>query len=172
MSRSIAELDGVESQCCLWQAESLLWSLATPSTSCNIALKATASTTPGKFQSQKESLSHCEKPGSGQHRLCLLFVPLPRLADIFFLLQNFEVKADDLEPIMELGRGAYGVVEKMRHVPSGQIMAVKVELMFCFPSAAHAFVHLNCEPAPSTKDCSRNVSLALPAFSQRLTTLV
>ncbi|XP_045155652.1 dual specificity mitogen-activated protein kinase kinase 6 isoform X1 [Echinops telfairi] len=39
--------------------------------------------------------------------------------------QNFEVKADDLEPITELGRGAYGVVEKMRHVPSGQIMAVK-----------------------------------------------
>ncbi|XP_045038225.2 dual specificity mitogen-activated protein kinase kinase 6 isoform X2 [Desmodus rotundus] len=39
--------------------------------------------------------------------------------------QNFEVKADDLEPIAELGRGAYGVVEKMRHVPSGQIMAVK-----------------------------------------------
>ncbi|KAG5202797.1 hypothetical protein JEQ12_002380 [Ovis aries] len=39
--------------------------------------------------------------------------------------QNFEVKADDLEPIVELGRGAYGVVERMRHVPSGQIMAVK-----------------------------------------------
>ncbi|KAM4691646.1 dual specificity mitogen-activated protein kinase kinase 6 [Rhinophrynus dorsalis] len=39
--------------------------------------------------------------------------------------KNFEVKADDLEPIEELGRGAYGVVEKMRHVPSGQIMAVK-----------------------------------------------
>uniref|UniRef100_A0A674NDV8 mitogen-activated protein kinase kinase n=1 Tax=Takifugu rubripes TaxID=31033 RepID=A0A674NDV8_TAKRU len=38
---------------------------------------------------------------------------------------NFEVKADDLEPIEELGRGAYGVVEKMRHVPSGVIMAVK-----------------------------------------------
>ncbi|POI27282.1 hypothetical protein CIB84_008966 [Bambusicola thoracicus] len=41
--------------------------------------------------------------------------------------ENFEVKADDLEPISELGRGAYGVVEKMRHMPSGQIMAVKVE---------------------------------------------
>uniref|UniRef100_A0A6I8SDU6 mitogen-activated protein kinase kinase n=1 Tax=Xenopus tropicalis TaxID=8364 RepID=A0A6I8SDU6_XENTR len=39
--------------------------------------------------------------------------------------KNFEVKADDLEPIEELGRGAYGVVEKMRHVPSEQIMAVK-----------------------------------------------
>lgn len=40
--------------------------------------------------------------------------------------QNFEVKADDLEKIEELGRGAYGVVEKMRHVPSGVIMAIKV----------------------------------------------
>ncbi|KAG9467219.1 hypothetical protein GDO78_015400 [Eleutherodactylus coqui] len=39
--------------------------------------------------------------------------------------KNFEVKADDLLPIEELGRGAYGVVEKMRHVPSEQIMAVK-----------------------------------------------
>uniref|UniRef100_A0AAQ4RM56 mitogen-activated protein kinase kinase n=1 Tax=Gasterosteus aculeatus aculeatus TaxID=481459 RepID=A0AAQ4RM56_GASAC len=38
---------------------------------------------------------------------------------------NFEVKADDLEQICELGRGAYGVVDKMRHVPSGLIMAVK-----------------------------------------------
>jgi len=40
--------------------------------------------------------------------------------------QNFVVKADDLEQIGELGRGAYGVVDKMRHVPSGVIMAVKV----------------------------------------------
>ncbi|KAG8544696.1 hypothetical protein GDO81_022043, partial [Engystomops pustulosus] len=38
---------------------------------------------------------------------------------------NYEVKADDLLPIEELGRGAYGVVEKMRHVPSELIMAVK-----------------------------------------------
>ncbi|XP_077359143.1 dual specificity mitogen-activated protein kinase kinase 6 isoform X2 [Festucalex cinctus] len=40
--------------------------------------------------------------------------------------KNFEVKADDLERIGELGRGAYGVVDKMRHVPSGVIMAVKL----------------------------------------------
>ncbi|KAI3359205.1 hypothetical protein L3Q82_002729 [Scortum barcoo] len=39
--------------------------------------------------------------------------------------QNFVVKADDLEQIAELGRGAYGVVDKMKHVPSGVIMAVK-----------------------------------------------
>ena len=45
---------------------------------------------------------------------------------MLFLEQNFEVKADDLEQIAELGRGAYGVVYKMRHVPSGLIMAVKV----------------------------------------------
>lgn len=41
-------------------------------------------------------------------------------------VQNFVVKADDLEQIAELGRGAYGVVDKMKHVPSGVIMAVKV----------------------------------------------
>lgn len=36
------------------------------------------------------------------------------------------MEADDLEKISDLGRGAYGIVEKMRHVPSGTIMAVKV----------------------------------------------
>ncbi|KAK6328415.1 hypothetical protein J4Q44_G00003930 [Coregonus suidteri] len=39
--------------------------------------------------------------------------------------KNFVMKADDLEQIDELGRGAYGVVDKMRHMPSGLIMAVK-----------------------------------------------
>lgn len=50
---------------------------------------------------------------------------------------------------MELGRGAYGVVEKMRHVPSGQIMAVKVELTFPkhFLSAVCTFVHPQCKSA-------------------------
>ncbi|XP_030339884.1 dual specificity mitogen-activated protein kinase kinase 3-like isoform X2 [Strigops habroptila] len=39
--------------------------------------------------------------------------------------KNFEVEADDLVAISELGRGAYGVVEKVRHTQSGTIMAVK-----------------------------------------------
>ncbi|KAF5293601.1 hypothetical protein FQA39_LY03086 [Lamprigera yunnana] len=39
--------------------------------------------------------------------------------------KTFDVEADDLEKICDLGRGAYGVVEKMRHLPSGTIMAVK-----------------------------------------------
>ncbi|XP_017772011.1 PREDICTED: dual specificity mitogen-activated protein kinase kinase 6 [Nicrophorus vespilloides] len=37
----------------------------------------------------------------------------------------FDVEADDLEKICDLGHGAYGYVEKMKHKPSGTIMAVK-----------------------------------------------
>lgn len=40
--------------------------------------------------------------------------------------KTFVVEADDLEKICDLGRGAYGIVEKMRHIPSQTIMAVKV----------------------------------------------
>merc|ERR1719300_1845519 len=39
--------------------------------------------------------------------------------------QKFEIEADDLESICELGRGAYGVVEKMKHKRTGTILAVK-----------------------------------------------
>ncbi|KAL8175400.1 UNVERIFIED_CONTAM: Dual specificity mitogen-activated protein kinase kinase 3 [Gekko kuhli] len=39
--------------------------------------------------------------------------------------RNFEVEADDLVSIQELGRGAYGVVEKVWHEQSGTTMAVK-----------------------------------------------
>ncbi|KAL1489133.1 hypothetical protein ABEB36_014076 [Hypothenemus hampei] len=39
--------------------------------------------------------------------------------------KTFVVEADDLEKICDLGKGAYGIVEKMRHKPSGTIMAVK-----------------------------------------------
>ena len=42
--------------------------------------------------------------------------------------RTFEVAADDLEVIAPLGRGAYGVVEKMRHRPSDTILAVKVRI--------------------------------------------
>lgn len=39
--------------------------------------------------------------------------------------RTFEVEADGLERICDLGRGAYGIVEKMRHVQTGTVMAVK-----------------------------------------------
>lgn len=41
------------------------------------------------------------------------------------------MEADDLVTISELGRGAYGVVEKVRHAQSGTIMAVKVRTPPC-----------------------------------------
>lgn len=44
--------------------------------------------------------------------------------------RSFIVRADDLEKISDLGQGAYGFVEKMRHVPSDAIMAVKVSSLF------------------------------------------
>ncbi|XP_053132561.1 dual specificity mitogen-activated protein kinase kinase 3 isoform X1 [Hemicordylus capensis] len=39
--------------------------------------------------------------------------------------KNFEVEADDLVSVLELGRGAYGVVEKVWHEKSKTTMAVK-----------------------------------------------
>ena len=40
--------------------------------------------------------------------------------------QTFGIEADDLEAICVLGRGAYGVVEKMKHKQTNTILAVKV----------------------------------------------
>ena len=79
----------------------------------------------------------------------LLFSFLLHYASV---LQNFEVKADDLEPIAELGRGAYGVVEKMRHVPSGQIMAVKVALTF--PACCFSSLWCFCLSVPGARQLS------------------
>ena len=39
--------------------------------------------------------------------------------------ETFDIEADDLEAICELGRGAYGVVEKMKHKKTNTILAVK-----------------------------------------------
>ncbi|PIO66746.1 hypothetical protein TELCIR_11528, partial [Teladorsagia circumcincta] len=39
--------------------------------------------------------------------------------------EEIEIAAKDLEVLEELGKGGYGVVEKMRHRQSGIIMAVK-----------------------------------------------
>ncbi|XP_066588893.1 dual specificity mitogen-activated protein kinase kinase 3 [Prorops nasuta] len=39
--------------------------------------------------------------------------------------KTFVVEADDLETLCTLGRGAYGIVEKMKHKQSDTIMAVK-----------------------------------------------
>lgn len=40
--------------------------------------------------------------------------------------QHWDFTAEDLKDLGEIGRGAYGSVNKMVHKPSSQIMAVKV----------------------------------------------
>lgn len=40
--------------------------------------------------------------------------------------KEINVEARELVVLEELGRGAFGVVEKMKHTPSDTIMAVKV----------------------------------------------
>ena len=40
--------------------------------------------------------------------------------------QTFECSSDDLLEEVELGRGAYGAVYRMKHKPTGTVMAVKV----------------------------------------------
>lgn len=50
---------------------------------------------------------------------------LDKKATITIEDKTFEVEADDLEKIADLGRGAYGVVEKMKHIKTGTVMAVK-----------------------------------------------
>lgn len=39
--------------------------------------------------------------------------------------KTFEVEAEDLVKIADLGRGAYGVVEKMKHIKTDTVIAVK-----------------------------------------------
>lgn len=46
-------------------------------------------------------------------------------------LQSFECDPKDLVEEKELGRGAYGAVYRMRHEPTGTIMAVKVRPVIC-----------------------------------------
>ena len=44
--------------------------------------------------------------------------------------QSFECAAEDLIEEGELGRGAYGVVLKMKHKHTGTLMAVKVSFNY------------------------------------------
>ena len=50
---------------------------------------------------------------------------------IFIFIQDYQCSTDDLIEICELGRGAYGVVEKMRHKQTDIEMAVKVKEISC-----------------------------------------
>ncbi len=40
--------------------------------------------------------------------------------------KTFEIKAQDLIRLATLGSGAFGIVDRMEHHPTGTVMAVKV----------------------------------------------
>jgi len=68
-----------------------------------------------KFDIRPEPEAPSPQPPSG----------LDSRATITINNEMFEIEAADLESLDTLGRGAYGVVEKMRHRQSNTIMAVK-----------------------------------------------
>lgn len=53
--------------------------------------------------------------------------------------QTIEIEPANLETVQELGRGAYGIVEKVKHIPTGLEMAVKVRLVNQFDSELNNF---------------------------------
>lgn len=68
----------------------------------------------------------------------------------------FEVDADDLEPICELGRGAYGVVEKMKHRSTGTIMAVK-RIAATFNSEEQKRLLMDLDISMRSSDCQYTI---------------
>lgn len=70
--------------------------------------------------------------------------------------QEVEVSADDLELLAELGRGAYGVVEKMRHRPSDTIMAVK-RITSTVDSREQQYLLMDLDVSMRSGDCPYTV---------------
>jgi len=69
---------------------------------------------------------------------------------------TFMVDSDDLEKVGDLGRGAYGVVEKMRHVRSGAIMAVK-RITMTFNTIEQKRVLMDLDVSMRSSDCPHTV---------------
>jgi len=70
--------------------------------------------------------------------------------------EKFEIEADDLESICELGRGAYGVVEKMKHKKTGNIIAVK-RITHTFDSLETKRSLMDMDIAMRSADCPYTV---------------
>ena len=62
--------------------------------------------------------------------------------------EAFEIEADDLESQCVLGRGAYGVVEKVKHKSTGTVLAVKVRF---FATQSVLFLSADSYIAPRSK---------------------
>ena len=62
------------------------------------------------------SISYCNRPPRN----------LDSKATVSIDGKEYFIKANDMQMLESLGSGAYGVVEKFKHLPTGKIMAVKV----------------------------------------------
>lgn len=71
--------------------------------------------------------------------------------------KDIKIRADDLVSIEELGRGAYGVVEKMRHRESNVIMAVK-RIRATVNSREQERLLMDLEVAMRSVDCPYTVT--------------
>lgn len=56
---------------------------------------------------------------------------LDKKTTITFGGEVLEISPENIEVVSQLGRGAYGIVERVKHTPSGHEMAVKVGIMSC-----------------------------------------
>ena len=73
--------------------------------------------------------------------MCCHDVAVHRFTRYSLYIKKFLVKADDLIPLKERGRGAYGVVYEMKHQETGTIMAVKVlQGLLCYKCIFHICV--------------------------------
>ena len=72
-----------------------------------------------------------------------------------------EAHVTDLKSVKELGRGAYGVVEKMVHVPSGKEMAVKVKIELILITESQA----RGDPTLLENDLSKVMQRSMPQSS-------
>ena len=58
---------------------------------------------------------------------------VPACLSLTALTQGFAINLQDLEPLKGIGAGVSGVVQKVRHRPTGQCLVLKVLLLCCLP---------------------------------------
>ncbi|XP_073090861.1 dual specificity mitogen-activated protein kinase kinase 4 isoform X3 [Manis javanica] len=73
--------------------------------------------------------------------------------------QHWDFTAEDLKDLGEIGRGAYGSVNKMVHKPSGQIMAVKTVKALNHLKENLKIIHRDIKPSNILLDRSGNIKL-------------
>nr|CAB3263619.1 MAPKK3/6 dual specificity mitogen-activated protein kinase kinase 6 [Phallusia mammillata] len=78
---------------------------------------------------------------------------------------DVDIRADDLTVIEELGRGAYGVVEKMKHKTSDNIMAVK-RIRATLNSQEQKRLLMDLDVAMRSVDCEYTVTFYGALFRQ------